>query len=97
MQGHNSVSADQLRSIIERVERLNEEKAALVADISEVFKEAKGNGFDVRAIKAILKERAMDASARAEQEAILDLYRNALGMLSDTPLGKAALERVSNG
>lgn len=84
--GHNSrrvggVSADQLRSIVERVERLEEEKAGIGADIRDVFAEAKGNGFDVKAIRTIIKMRKLDASEREEQENVLDTYMNALGML----------------
>lgn len=90
--GHNS--GERLRSFVERLERLQEEKAAITADISEVFKEAKGVGFDTTIIKAILKERKADASKLAEYNALLDAYRAALGMLDGTPLGDAALGRV---
>jgi len=92
--GHNSggIAGDRIRSFIERVERLEEEKAALQADIREVFSEAKGNGFDVKILKILLRERKMDVSDRQEQEAILELYRNALGQLADTPLGNAAMK-----
>ncbi len=75
------IGADQLRSIIERVEKLEEEKAALAADIRDVLAEAKGNGFDVKAIRQLLKLRKLDAAERDEQENILDTYRRALGML----------------
>ncbi len=85
------VAVDQLKSIIGRIERLEEEKAALAADIRDVFAEAKGQGFDVKAIRQIIKIRKLDAQEREEQQAILDVYLNALGMLSDTPLGEAAL------
>lgn len=84
--GHNKpggVAADQLRSIIERVERLEEEKAGIAADIRDVFAEAKGNGFDVPTIRKILKLRSMDAQEREEQETILDTYLVALGMQPD--------------
>ena len=74
------VTAEQLRSYIERIERLEEEKAGLAADIKDVFAEAKGNGFDVKTMRQILKIRKMDASDRDEQEALLDLYMHALGM-----------------
>ncbi len=74
------VAADQLRSIIERVERLEEEKATLANDIREVFAEAKMNGYDTPAIRQILKLRKMDQSDRQEREAILELYMHALGM-----------------
>jgi len=75
-----SIAADRLRSFIERIERLNEEKAALTADIREVYAEAKGTGFDTKIMRMIVKLRAMDSSDRAEQEAILDLYKQALGL-----------------
>ena len=80
--GHNSggVSSDQLRSYIERIERLGEEKAALAADIREVFAEAKGNGFDVKIMRQAIRLRKLDKHDRDEQEALLDLYMRALGM-----------------
>ena len=74
------VAADQLRSFIERIERLDEEKSVLANDIKEVFAEAKMNGFDTPAMRQILKLRKMDNSDREEREAILDLYMRALGM-----------------
>lgn len=92
--GHNrvgGVAVDQLKSIISRIEKLEYEKANIAADIRDVYAEAKGTGFDIKAIKQIIKLRAMDASEREERETILDTYLNALGMLSDTPLGEAAL------
>lgn len=84
--GHNrtrvgGVNADQLKSIISRVERIEEEKAGLTADIREVFAEAKGVGYSVSAIRAILKMRKKDAQQREEEEALLESYMNALGML----------------
>ena len=75
-----SVAADQLKSFIERIERLEEEKAALAGDIKEVFLEAKGNGFDTKAMRKILSLRKKDHAERQEEEAILELYRQALGM-----------------
>ncbi len=84
MKGHNragGVAADQLRVIIERIERLESEKAGIAADIREVYSEAKGNGFDTKAIKQIVKIRGMDNNERMEQETILDTYMSALGML----------------
>ena len=77
------VAVDQLKSIIGRVEKLEEEKTGIAADIRDVFAEAKGNGFDIKAIRTIIKMRKMDASEREEQETILDTYLNALGMLPD--------------
>lgn len=71
---------DQLRSLIERVERLEEEKAALTADIREVYSEAKGHGFDTKIMRQVVRLRRLDRADRQEQEAILDLYLGALGM-----------------
>lgn len=90
--GHNS--NEQIRSIVERVERLEEEKKALSDDIRDVYAEAKGNGFDVKALRSIVRLRKQNAAERAEQEAIIDIYKNALGMLSDLPLGQAAIQRA---
>lgn len=73
---------DQLRSLIERVERLEEERAALTADIREVYSEAKGNGFDTKIMRQVVRLRRLDRADRQEQEAILDLYMSALGMRS---------------
>jgi uncharacterized protein (UPF0335 family) len=75
-----SVAADQLKSFIERIERLEEEKAGLAGDIKEVFLEAKGNGFDTKAMRKILSLRKKDHAERQEEEAILELYMQALGM-----------------
>jgi uncharacterized protein (UPF0335 family) len=72
---------DQLKAIIERVERLEEEKKALSDDIRDVFAEAKGNGFDVKALRAVIRLRRLDADERREQDAILETYLHALGML----------------
>ena len=74
------IAGDQLRSYIERIERLEEEKAALAADIKEVFAEAKANGFDVKIMRQIIKERKLDKDDRDEAETLLNLYRKALGM-----------------
>ncbi len=77
------VAADHLRSFIERIERLEEEKKALADDIKEIFAEAKGTGFDVKAMRAILRLRKMDKADYQEQEYMIDLYKHALGMLED--------------
>ncbi|OYY83346.1 MAG: hypothetical protein B7X99_14620 [Rhizobiales bacterium 17-65-6] len=73
---------EQLKSFIERVERLEEEKKAIADDIKDVFAEAKANGFDVKALRAILKIRKEDVDERKEHEAIVDLYMQALGIFS---------------
>ncbi|MDP9195784.1 MAG: DUF2312 domain-containing protein [Pseudomonadota bacterium] len=75
------VSGDKLRQYIERLERLEEEKAGLAADIRDIFAEAKGNGFDVKIMRQILKLRKMEKSDLQEQEELLDLYKQALGMI----------------
>lgn len=77
------MAVEQLRSIVARIERLSEEKAAIAADVRDVLAEAKGNGFCVKTIRKILKLRNMDASERDEQEAILETYCRALGMQPD--------------
>jgi uncharacterized protein (UPF0335 family) len=74
------IAADRLRSFIERVERLEEEKAALTADIREVFAEAKAAGFDVKTMRQVLKLRKMDRTDVQEQDALLDVYRRALDL-----------------
>ncbi len=74
---------DHLRSLIERVERLEEERTALSADIREVYSEAKGVGFDTKIMRQVVRLRKLDTADRQEQEAILDLYLSALGMSSD--------------
>jgi uncharacterized protein (UPF0335 family) len=71
---------DRLKSFIERVERLEEEKAALSADIREVYSEAKGEGFDTKIMRKVVGLRKLDTAERQEQDAILDLYLSALGM-----------------
>jgi uncharacterized protein (UPF0335 family) len=75
------IAAEQLRSFIERIERLEEEKAALTADIREVFAEAKGSGFDTKIMRQVIKLRKMEPNDVEEQESLLDLYKRALGML----------------
>lgn len=90
--GHNTRFArEQLKSIVERIERLEEEKKTLSNDIRDVYLEARGNGFNVKALRAIVRMRKQDADERREQEAILDTYMHALGMLADLPLGQAAI------
>jgi uncharacterized protein (UPF0335 family) len=89
------IAGDRLKSFIERIERLEEEKRALGSDIKEVYSEAKGAGFDTKIMRLLIKERRLDKDDRDEQETLLDLYRRALGMLVDTPLGEASLAKVT--
>ena len=84
--GHNSeavtqFSKDQLRSIIERIERLEEEKKTISDDIKDVYAEAKGNGYDVKALRTIVRMRKQDPNDRAEQETVLETYMHAMGMI----------------
>ena len=73
---------DQLKAVVERIERLEEEKKATADDIREVYAEAKGNGFDIKALRTIVRLRKQDIDERKEQEAVLETYMNALGMLN---------------
>lgn len=95
--GHNvgGVSADRLRSIVERIERLEDERKALASDIKDVYTEAKSGGFDPKVIRLLLAERRRTATEVDEEQALLDVYKRALGMLADLPLGQAAMERAS--
>ncbi|MDG1287167.1 MAG: DUF2312 domain-containing protein [Rickettsiales bacterium] len=77
------IAGDQLRSIIDRIERLEEEKKGIADDIKEIFAEAKGNGYDVKALRKIVSLRKMEVADRHEQEMILDTYMRALGMLPE--------------
>lgn len=72
---------DQLKAIVERIERLEEEKQAIADDIKDVYAEAKGNGYDVKALRKIIRLRKQDKHERAEEEAILETYMQALGMM----------------
>ena len=75
-----TVAAGQLRAFIERIERLEEEKKTITDDIKEVYAEAKGTGFDTKAVRTIIRLRKKDQAERQEEEAIIDLYKAALGM-----------------
>ena len=77
----NSTAQNQLKTIVERIERLEEDKAGIMGDLKEVYAEAKGNGFDVKALRTIVRMRKQDANEREEQETILETYMQALGML----------------
>ncbi len=77
-----SFAKDHLKAFVERIERLEEEKKAIADDIRDVYSEAKANGFDVKALRAIVRLRKQDADERREQETILETYMHALGMLN---------------
>src|SRR4051794_28070872 len=74
------ISADRLKSFVERIEKLDEERKALSDDVRDVYSEAKGVGYDVRTMRKIVSLRKLDSADRAEQETLLDTYKHALGM-----------------
>ncbi len=74
------IAADRLRTFVERIERLEEEKAAITADIREVYSEAKGAGFNAKILRQIVRLRRLDQADRREQEALLELYKRALDL-----------------
>ena len=84
------IAKDQLRAIVERIERLEADKKSAADDIKDVYAEAKGNGFDVKALRAVIMLRKHDPAKLKEQEAILDTYLNALGMLPLFAMKEAA-------
>jgi uncharacterized protein (UPF0335 family) len=90
--GHNG----QIKTYVERIERLENEKSYLATDIRDIYKEAKASGLDAKALRTVIRLRKMDADERIEQQHQIDLYMHALGMLSDTPLGNAAIKRDLN-
>ncbi|MFC2953609.1 DUF2312 domain-containing protein [Marinicaulis aureus] len=79
VEGATTIAADRLRSFIERVERLEEDKAAVMNDIKEVYAEAKSDGYDVKTLRQVVRIRKMEKADRQEQEAMLELYLAALG------------------
>ena len=86
------IAQDRLRSFIERIERLEEERMALSADIKEVYAEAKGAGFDVKTMRRVISLRKMDVSDRQEAEFLLDTYLSALGMIDQPETSVQAAE-----
>jgi uncharacterized protein (UPF0335 family) len=81
MAGPASIARDQLRAIVERIEKLEEEKTAIAGDIKEVYAEAKANGYDTKVLRQVVRLRKQDSAERQETEALLDLYLHALGMI----------------
>ena len=77
------IAGDRLKSFVERIERLEEERRALGADIREVYAEAKGNGFDTKIMRQVIKLRRLDKDDLDEQDALIDVYKRALGMLPE--------------
>ncbi|MEH2508673.1 uncharacterized protein (UPF0335 family) [Nitrobacteraceae bacterium AZCC 1564] len=76
-----NIAAAELKQFVERIERLEEEKKAITDDVKEVFSELKGRGYDVKAVREILKIRKQDANERAERDALLEIYLQAMGMI----------------
>ena len=76
-----ALAKDQLKAVVERIERLEEEKKAISDDIRDVYAEAKGNGYDVKALRTVIRLRKQDQAERQEQEAVLETYMHALGMV----------------
>lgn len=95
--GDNSsrFAKDQLKAFVERIERLSGEKKTISDDIRDVYAESKANGFDVKALREIIKRRTWERDKMAEHDAIVETYMSALGMLSDTPLGTAAIKAAT--
>ena len=90
--GHN-MNSDWLKSIVERIEKLEDERKNLQADIKIIFAEAKSAGFDTKVLRMVIASRKKDQAEWEEQQMLLETYMKALGQLVDTPLGKAAQER----
>jgi uncharacterized protein (UPF0335 family) len=84
MEASTGIAQGQLRSLVERIERLEEEKATIAGDIKEVYAEAKANGFDIKILRKVVRLRKVDQDERQEEEALIDLYLHALGMALDT-------------
>lgn len=89
--GHN-VAAERLMSIVERIEKLEDERKLLQADIKDIYTEAKSAGYDVKVLRMLIVSRKKDQAEWEEQQALLETYMRALGQLADTPLGQAAME-----
>ncbi len=88
-------TSERLKSFVTRIENLEEAKREIAEDIKDVYAEAKGTGFDAPTIREIVKLRRMSSEQRQEREALLDLYKGAMGMLDGTPLGRYAVERLN--
>ena len=87
---------NQLKSIVERIEKLEVEKAEIAELVKDVYAEAKSNGFDVKILRKIIAQRKKSDDERRMEQELIDTYMNALGMLADLPLGQAALKKVKS-
>ncbi len=90
-----NIPADRLKSVVEQIERLEEEKRGTANDIKEVYAQAKGAGFDVKVLRKLIADRKQDVNDLDDFETVLATYKRALGMLSDTPLGRASEPRAA--
>jgi uncharacterized protein (UPF0335 family) len=90
-----NIPADRLKNVVERIERLEEEKRGTANDIKEVYAEAKDAGFDVKVLRKLIADRKQDVNDLDDFETVLATYKRALGMLSDTPLGRASEPRAA--
>jgi uncharacterized protein (UPF0335 family) len=90
-----NIPADRLKNVVERIERLEEEKRGTANDIKEVYAEAKDAGFDVKVLRKLIADRKQDVNDLDEFETVLATYKRALGMLADTPLGRASEPRAA--
>jgi uncharacterized protein (UPF0335 family) len=93
--GHNSIDKTKLKEIISRIENIEEERSELASDVRSIYAEAKSSGFDVAALRQIIKMRKQDAEKRDARQAIVDEYLAALGDYGTTPLGQSAIARAS--
>lgn len=93
--GHNAIAKDRLQSLVQRIERLEEERKALGSDIKDIYTEAKSAGFDVKVLRQLIVERRKDPAEVEDQRTLLEVYRDALGEFASSPLGRAAMERVA--
>jgi uncharacterized protein (UPF0335 family) len=90
-----NIPADRLKSVVERIERLEEEKRGTANDIKQVYAQAKGAGFDVKVLRKLIADRKQDVNDLDDFETVLATYKRVLGMLSDTPLGRASEPRAA--
>lgn len=77
----DTVAGERLKSFVERIEKLEEERTSLAADIREVYSEAKGSGFDIKIMRQVIRLRKMEPAERAEMDELLDIYKQAIGMI----------------
>jgi uncharacterized protein (UPF0335 family) len=94
--GHNSIDKSELKHFVARIEQLEIDKAGIAGDIKGIYAEAKDTGYDPKILRKVIRIRKQDRAKREEEEAMLEIYMQALGMLADTPLGQASIKSASN-